>query len=142
MIKLAEEVADIRVEHPVHLLPRDPDRQRVQRIMRAASRPEPVGEAPEIRLVHSVEHLDDGPLNDLVLQRSDAERPLPPVRLRDVHPPTPVSPGSVLPAPARAGPEDSPPDPARTRPTSPRPPQARPAGGSPSKPPGADRGRR
>jgi len=35
-IKLAEEVADIRVEYPVHLLPFDPGRQRIQRIMRAA----------------------------------------------------------------------------------------------------------
>ena len=32
VIKLVEEVADVRVEHPVHLLPHDPDRERVQRI--------------------------------------------------------------------------------------------------------------
>jgi site-specific DNA recombinase len=64
----------------------DPDRQRIQRIMRAAPRPEPVGEAEEVLLVDGVEHLDDGPLDDLVLQRGDAERPQPPVRLRDVHP--------------------------------------------------------
>src|SRR3954452_774165 len=95
MIKLAEKVADIRVEHPVHPPPGDPDRQRVQRMMRAASRPEPVGEAPEVHLVDGVEHLDDGPLNDLVFQRGNTERSLPPARLRDVHPPTrfrPVAP--------------------------------------------------
>ena len=63
--------------------------------MRAAPWSEPVGEAPEIHLVDGVEHFDDGPLNDLVLQRGDAERSLPPVCLRDVNPTTrcrPVAP--------------------------------------------------
>jgi site-specific DNA recombinase len=95
VIKTGEEVADVRVEHPVHPLLRNPDRQRVQRIVRAAPRSEPVGEAPEILLVDGIEHLDDGPLDNLVFQRGDAERPQPPVRLRDVHPPTrfrPVAP--------------------------------------------------
>jgi hypothetical protein len=36
MIEAGEEVAEIRVEHPVHLRAFDPDHQRVQRIMRAA----------------------------------------------------------------------------------------------------------
>ncbi len=35
----------------------------------------------------AVQHLDHRPLEDLVLQRGDPERSLPPVRLRDVHPP-------------------------------------------------------
>ena len=77
-IKLAEEVADVRIQHPIHLLPGDPGRQRAQRIMRLAPWPEPVRKAPEIRLVNGVQHLDDGPLDNLVLQRGDAERPLPP----------------------------------------------------------------
>ena len=54
--------------------------------MLAAPRPEPVREAEKVRLVDGVEHLDGGALNDLVLQRGNAERSLPPVRLRDVHP--------------------------------------------------------
>ena len=87
MVQAGEELADIRVEHPVHVLPLDPDRERIQRVMRATSRPEPVGETPEIHLIDGVEHLDDGPLNNLVFQRGDAERALPPVRLRDVRPP-------------------------------------------------------
>src|ERR671918_142039 len=86
-IKLGEEVADIRVEYPVHLLPVDPSRQRIQRIMRAAPWPKPVGEAEEVLLVDGVQHLDDRPLEDLVLQAGDTERPQPPVRLRDVRPP-------------------------------------------------------
>jgi hypothetical protein len=81
-----KKLANVRVEHPVHLLPLDPDRERIQRVMRAACRPEPVGKAQEIHLVDGVEHLDDGPLGDLVFQRGNAERPLPPVRLRDVRP--------------------------------------------------------
>ena len=93
-VKMVEKAADIRVQHPVHLL-REPDRQRVQRIMLGTPRPEPVGEAPEVRLVDRVQHLRDGALENLVLQRRDAERPLPPVRLRDVNAPRrdrPVSP--------------------------------------------------
>jgi hypothetical protein len=52
--------------------------ERIQRMMRAALGPEPIGEAEEVLLVDGVEHLDDCPLEDLVLQRGDAERPLPP----------------------------------------------------------------
>jgi putative transposase len=37
-------IADIRVEHPVHPPAFDPDRERIQRVMRAAPRPKPVGE--------------------------------------------------------------------------------------------------
>ncbi len=48
--------------------------------------PTSVGEAEEVRLVDGVHHLDDRSLDDLVLQRRDTERPLPPIRLRDVHP--------------------------------------------------------
>ena len=40
MVKAGEEVAEIRVEHPVHLLARDPGSERVQRIMRASARAE------------------------------------------------------------------------------------------------------
>jgi hypothetical protein len=55
--------------------------------VRVAPWPEPVREAQEVRLVDGVEHSDDGPLDDLVLQRGDAGRPQPPVRLRDIRPP-------------------------------------------------------
>src|SRR6266536_455388 len=51
------------------------NRPRIQRLVRVAPRPEPVGKAQEVRLIDGVEHLDDGPLDDLVLQRGDAERP-------------------------------------------------------------------
>src|SRR2546423_1926078 len=82
LIKAGEEIADIRIEHPVHLLPQDPHRQRIQRIMRFASRPETVGEAEEVGLVDGVKYLDGRPLDYFVLQRRDSEWPLPPVRHR------------------------------------------------------------
>jgi hypothetical protein len=87
VVEAGEEVADVRVEHPVHLLAFDPDHERVQRVVRAAPRPEAVREAEEVRLVDGVQYLDDGALDDFVLQRGDPERPRPPVRLRDEHPP-------------------------------------------------------
>jgi hypothetical protein len=57
-----------------------------QRVVRATPGPKPVREAEEIRLVDGVQHLDGRPLDDLVLQRRDTERPQPSVRLRDAHP--------------------------------------------------------
>ena len=87
MVEAGEVVADIRVEHPVHLLAAR-SRPRAHPTRHAAApRPEPVGETEEVRLVDGVQHLDHRPLEDLVLQRGDPERPQPPVRLRDVHPP-------------------------------------------------------
>ncbi len=86
MVKAGEELADIRVEHPVHLLAHDPDRQGIQRVMRGASRPKPIRESEEVLFVDRVQHLDDRPLDDLVLQRCDTKRPEPPVRLGDEHP--------------------------------------------------------
>ena len=63
-----------------------PDVERIQRVMLAAPRPEPVREPEKVRLVDGVQHLDRRALDDLVFQRGNAERSLPPVRLRDVHP--------------------------------------------------------
>ena len=51
--------------------------------MLAASGAEPIRESEEILLVDRIQHLDQRALDDLVLQRGDAERALPPVRLRD-----------------------------------------------------------
>ena len=76
-VKRPGEVADIRVQHPAHLRSLDPGRQRVQRTMRAAARPEPVGETREIRLEHGIEHLRQSALDDLVLQRRDGRFILP-----------------------------------------------------------------
>src|SRR5512144_3447799 len=87
MVKAGEVVLEVQVEHPVHTLSPEPDRERIQRVMRGASRPEPVRETEEVLLVDRVEHLHQRPLQELVLQRGDPERPLPPVRLGYVRPP-------------------------------------------------------
>jgi hypothetical protein len=81
-----EEAADVGIEHPVHLSRHDSDRERVQRLVRVATRSEPIGETEEVRLVDGVQHLDRGSLDDLVLQRWHSERPLPPIRLWYVRP--------------------------------------------------------
>ncbi len=91
-----EERPDIGVQYDVHLPSGDPDRQGVERIMRSASGPEPVREPEEVLLVDRVQHHNDRALDDLVFERSDRREPsahglvpwgpLPPVRLRDVHP--------------------------------------------------------
>src|SRR5437868_15474495 len=47
-----EKGADISVKNEVHLSGRDPDRQGIQRIVRAALEAEPVAEAEEVFLVN------------------------------------------------------------------------------------------
>ncbi len=54
--------------------------------MLAALRPKPIREPEKLHFVNGVQNLDDGTLDDFVLQRRNTERPLPPVRLRDVRP--------------------------------------------------------
>jgi hypothetical protein len=41
--------AEISIKHPVHVLAHDPSRERIQRMMRAASGPKPVGEPEKVR---------------------------------------------------------------------------------------------
>src|ERR1700737_2480851 len=62
-----EESGNVGVQYPVHPRVADPDRERVQCIMRTASGPEPVREPEEIFLVDRVQHLDHRTLDDLVL---------------------------------------------------------------------------
>ena len=61
-------------------------RGRIQRLMLAPPRPETIGEAPKVFLVNLVENADHGLLDNLVFQRRDPQRALPPVSFRDVHP--------------------------------------------------------
>src|SRR5271169_163749 len=80
--QVIEEATDVGIEHPVHTLPLDAHRQRVQRLMRAASGTEPIRKALEVDLINLVENRHHSLLNDLVLQRCDAQRTLPSVSLR------------------------------------------------------------
>ena len=59
-------------------------RQRVQRLMRAATGTKPIREAFEVDLVDLVENRHHGLLNDFVLQCRDAQRTLLPVSLRNI----------------------------------------------------------
>jgi hypothetical protein len=86
VVQRIEEATNVRVEHPLHSSRFEADRQRVERLMRAAPGPEPVREAEKVRFVDGVQHVDDGPLDERIFQRRHAERPLPPVHLRDVRP--------------------------------------------------------
>ncbi len=80
-----EKAAHVQVQHPVHMSLIESAPQRIQRLMLAASWPEPVGEAEEIRFVDLVQYLHRRSLDKLVFERRNAERSLPPVRLWDVH---------------------------------------------------------
>src|SRR5438477_6334172 len=81
---VVEEATNVRIEHPVHSLPLDAHRQRVERLVRAATGPKPVREAFEVDLIDLVEDRHHSLLNDFVLQRRNAQRTLPPVGLRYV----------------------------------------------------------
>ena len=85
--QVVEKATDVGIEHPVHLLPFQSHSKRVQRLMRAAARAEPVGEAFEVDLVNLVEDRHHGLLDDFVLQCRDAQRTLPPVGLRYIDSP-------------------------------------------------------
>jgi hypothetical protein len=81
-----EESRDISVYYPVHLRAGNPDSQGVQRIVLTASRSEPVREPEEVFFVDCVQHLHHSTLNDLIFQRGDPQRALPPIRFWDVPP--------------------------------------------------------
>ena len=81
-----EKGSDVRVKNEVHLLVGDPDRQSVQRIVLTALRPEAIAEPEELFLVNAVQHRNGRSLDDLVFERRHRQRPLSPVRLRNVRP--------------------------------------------------------
>ena len=82
----SKEISDVCVEHPVYV-PR-PDRGRECIQHRAGrARVEIRTRNREILFVDGVHHLDHRALDELVLQRRDAERTLPSVGLGDVYPP-------------------------------------------------------
>ena len=59
----------------------DSHRQRIQCSVRAPMGPESVRKPEEIHLVDCIQYLDHRSLYDLVFERCDAQRSLPPVRL-------------------------------------------------------------
>jgi hypothetical protein len=67
-----EEASNVRIEHPVHTLPLDAHTQRVERLMRTTTGPEPVRKAFKVDLIDLIEDRHHRLLNNLVLQSCDA----------------------------------------------------------------------
>src|SRR5208337_584735 len=81
-----EKAANIQIQHPVHLLRQQSRVERIQRVMLASPRSEPVRESKKVRFVDGVQHLDRRALDDFVFQSRHSERSLPPVGLWYIHP--------------------------------------------------------
>ena len=87
-VDAVEEFRDVCVQYPVDLAPFDPDCDGIERIVRPAPRSEPVAEPEELRLVYRRQDgVDNGLLDDFVLQCGHPQRSRASVRLRNVHPP-------------------------------------------------------
>src|ERR1700693_3906793 len=83
MADRVEERPNSRVEDPIDPPLPQPVRERVQRIVLSTLRPEPVTEAQEFRLVDRRQDRRHR-LDNLVLQRDNAQRSTPPIRLRNI----------------------------------------------------------
>ena len=70
VVDRVEEAADVRIEHPGHALAHDGPMQGIESHVRAPSWREP----KEVDFVDGAQHLGDGALDDLVLQRQNTER--------------------------------------------------------------------
>jgi hypothetical protein len=83
---LIEEVFQIGVHNPVHAPLGNTKSQRIQRIVLAALRSEPVAKSQKVYLVNRIEHFHYGTLHDLVFQRSDSQWTLSPICFGNVLP--------------------------------------------------------
>src|ERR1035438_2706649 len=71
-----KEVFQIGIHNPVHTPLGNTKSQRIQRIVLAALRSEPVAKSQKVHLVNRIEHFHYGTLCDLVFQCSDTQRTL------------------------------------------------------------------
>src|SRR5271156_2207915 len=79
---VVEEPSNVRVQHPVHLLPHGADPERIQRLMLASSGAESIREPLKILLINLIEDRYHRLLHDFVLQSSYAQRSQPSVGFR------------------------------------------------------------
>ena len=73
-------------QNEVHSPARDPDDQRIQRIVLTSLGSEPVAEPEEVFLVDGVQHSRGRSLDDLVLECRNRQRTLFPISLRYICP--------------------------------------------------------
>ena len=64
-VEMIEKSADVCIQHKAHLLPRDRDVQRIQRLVLATSWPEAIRETPKVLFVDLIEDRSHGMLDDL-----------------------------------------------------------------------------
>src|SRR6516162_1258172 len=70
-VEVVEKASDISLHNVVHLLLQERVRQRIQRLMLAASRAKPIREVEKILFVYLVEDGDHGVLDELIFQGRD-----------------------------------------------------------------------
>ncbi len=86
LVNLVEKGLNVAIEYPVDPPLRDPERERIQRLMLVTLRSETVADAQELRLIDRRQNCHHRSLDNLVLYGSDAERPLSAICLRYVLP--------------------------------------------------------
>src|SRR6267378_3756370 len=80
----SKEVTNVSIKHPVHFLPYESYPERIQRLMLASPRTEPVREPQEVLFIDLVEDRNHCVLDDLVLQGCDAQGSSSSIRFGDV----------------------------------------------------------
>src|SRR5919106_271430 len=74
MLEGVKESTDVTIEHPVHFSPHDPNRKRIQRLMRTLLRSKTIGEPSKVLLIKRTQYLRRGVLDNLIFQHRHAER--------------------------------------------------------------------
>src|SRR6266508_1083419 len=86
MVQTIEEPADVSIQHPAHLSRQQPRVQSIQRFVLALAGPVTIRETEKVSLIDCIQQGHCRSLDDLIFQRSDAERPEPPVCFADESP--------------------------------------------------------
>ena len=82
VVQCIKETLNIRIQNPIHSPPLDAHCQRIERLVSLPPRTETVAESPKVHLVYFIQDGHHSLLNDLILQRRNADRPLTAVRFR------------------------------------------------------------
>ncbi len=85
VVDRVKEAFDISIQNPVHLFADDRHMQRIERIMLATTRPKTIAETEKVLLVDALQNPQHRFLNDLVLERRNAQWSLAAIRFRYPH---------------------------------------------------------